>query len=357
MQYNANGFNPNNYNYNDNNNYNAQLANARNMEKRALNKNASMLGILLLVYNLANKVFLEIFYLLAYAYKKGSFTLSTTTAKNYLSTQKEFVQSSSFSMAGNLFIIGMSLVVILVIACAVMKIDFSEMFVPRKGHAKQAFKWFPLATTINIAVGMVIAIFTFYLNSAGVTVPEVDLSIRQPSTTAVILQVAYVVLFGPLAEEIIYRGIILTLLKPYGKFMAVFFSSLIFGVMHGNIAQAGSAFASGMVFGIIAIQCNSIVPTIIIHIINNFTASFLDLADIYSWPYSREIYMTFQICILMIGVYLLLIKLWQLKIKNDTNYALKSSQRYGVVMKNAFVICYFAYILWMYIDSFIYANK
>lgn len=338
------------------NEYYQQLTEARAREKKALFANASKLGILLLLYNLLNTVFLNVYYLLVYAYYNDGYTLSVRTAKLFLQGNEKIVTSSSFSMAGNLFIISLSLVVILFVAKFAMKISLSEMIKPRKEHVVQAAKWFPLCMTLNVAVGIMVAYFTLYMNQMGVTVPESDLSIRQPSTAAVILQISYVIIVGPIAEEVLYRGIILTLLKPYGKFMAVFFSALIFGVMHGNIAQAASAFASALVFGMVAVSCNSIVPTIIIHIINNISASYLDFADVYNWPYAHEIYMAFNILVIFIGVFVLFNSGWKLRLKSDSGYALTSSQRYTTVFTNIFILIYFAYIAFEFIRSFMYAN-
>ena len=337
--------------------YYNQLMEARRREKKAMFANCSKLGILLIAYNLLNSLFLNVYYLLVYAYKNGSVTLNVTTAKVYLAGQRELISSSVFSMAGNLFIIFSSLVVILIIARFVMKIDFSEMMKPKKGHGAQAAKWFPLCLTLNVAVSIVIAYFTYYMGQMGITVPESDLSIRQPSTLAVVLQIAYVIILGPIAEEIIYRGIILTLLKPFGKFMAVFFSALIFGLMHGNIPQAASAFASALIFGAVAIQCNSIVPTIIIHIVNNIFASFMDFADVYGWAYAYEFYMAFEILVIFIGVYVLFTIGWRLKFNNDRTYALTSAQRYGAVFSNVFIIVYFVMVLFDFVTSFIRANS
>lgn len=337
--------------------YYNQLMDARRREKKAMFINCSKLGILLIVYNLLNSLFLNVYYLIVYAYKNKSVTLSVRTAKIYLSQQQELVNSSVFSMAGNLFIIFVSLVIILLIARFAMKINFSEMMRPRKGNAGQAAKWFPLCLTLNVLVSIVISYFTFYMNQMGVTVPESDLSIRQPSTAAVVLQIAYVIILGPIAEEILYRGIILTLLKPFGKFMAVFFSALIFGLMHGNIPQAASAFASALIFGAVAIQCNSIIPTVIIHIVNNMFASYMDFADVYGWAYAQEFYMAFEILVIFMGVYVLFTNGWRLRFNNDRTYAMTSAQRYGAVFSNVFILVYFAMIIFEFINGFIIANS
>ncbi|MBR1778949.1 MAG: CPBP family intramembrane metalloprotease [Clostridia bacterium] len=73
-----------------------------------------------------------------------------------------------------------------------------------------------------------------------------------------------------IAEEFVFRGVILNELKPYGGKFAVVASSLLFALLHGNIEQFLFAFLLGLYFGYIALQEGSIVPTVIIHFLNNF---------------------------------------------------------------------------------------
>ena len=93
------------------------------------------------------------------------------------------------------------------------------------------------------------------------------------------MQFSYVVIIAPIVEEFIYRGAILTALSPYGRGAAVLFSALAFGLMHGNIPQAASAFGTGLVYAIIAAKCGSILPTVIIHCLNNLLANFSSISD------------------------------------------------------------------------------
>lgn len=86
----------------------------------------------------------------------------------------------------------------------------------------------------------------------------------------------YVTLIGPIAEELLFRGLVLRILRPYGKQMAIFVSALFFGLFHGNIVQSPFAFLLGLVLGYITVEY-SIVWAIVLHIINN-----LVLADLAS---------------------------------------------------------------------------
>ena len=78
------------------------------------------------------------------------------------------------------------------------------------------------------------------------------------------------VLIAPIAEEIIFRGVILSRLnRAFPSGIAVIISALIFGAMHGQILWIAYAFVIGLVLGAVYIRYNSIVPTIAIHITFN----------------------------------------------------------------------------------------
>lgn len=336
------------------NQYDYNLFEARQRERKALWLNASKLGALLLIYNILSSLMVSVYYYIVYAYKNHSITLNYYKVVEYLQGQKELVSSSLFSMLGNLFCVFVSLVITVMIACAAMKIDFSQMLRPEKKHVKEAAVWFPVCMTINSAVSVIVSIFTVFMGERGITVPQSDLSITKPGALFVIAQILYVIVIGPIAEEFIYRGIILTLLKPFGKWLSVFFSALIFGLMHGNIPQAVAAFAGALVYGLIAVKCNSIVPTILIHVANNTVASYPDFCKVYNLPMS--VYYGTVILLMLAGVYVLFTRAHELKITNESLCVLTAGQRYRVVFTNVFMILYFLLILWTFVRSFYYAN-
>lgn len=80
-----------------------------------------------------------------------------------------------------------------------------------------------------------------------------------------------------LAEEFAFRGIVMGRLKKYGNCFAVVASAVVFGAMHGNTTQIVFAFILGLVFGFVNIIADSIIPSIIIHFLNNFYAVTFDV--------------------------------------------------------------------------------
>ena len=78
----------------------------------------------------------------------------------------------------------------------------------------------------------------------------------------------YAGIFGPVIEEIIYRGFLMKSLQKYGKTFAILVSAAVFGLMHGNPLQSIFAFMVGLVFGYAALEY-SIYFSILLHVLNN----------------------------------------------------------------------------------------
>lgn len=76
-------------------------------------------------------------------------------------------------------------------------------------------------------------------------------------------------IIAPIAEELIFRNLLLKPLRAYGDLTAAVVTGLLFGLYHGNFDQFAYASLTGIFFSIIAIRYNSIVPTIIVHAANN----------------------------------------------------------------------------------------
>ncbi len=71
-------------------------------------------------------------------------------------------------------------------------------------------------------------------------------------------------------EELLFRGMILKNLLPYGRTTAVFASALLFGIMHQNAGQFLYATVAGLVFGYIYVYTRSLWCCILMHFCNNF---------------------------------------------------------------------------------------
>jgi membrane protease YdiL (CAAX protease family) len=81
------------------------------------------------------------------------------------------------------------------------------------------------------------------------------------------------VFIGPLVEELIFRGIILNVLKvKYGNKLALIVSSVLFSVVHVNPSQMAVALVIGLILGYIFILTNSLAFVILLHSMSNLTS-------------------------------------------------------------------------------------
>ena len=78
----------------------------------------------------------------------------------------------------------------------------------------------------------------------------------------------YVGLGAPIFEEILFRGLVLRTLEPYGKRLAILVSALLFGFFHGNPVQGPYAAIVGLVLGYVTLEYN-ILWAMLLHMFNN----------------------------------------------------------------------------------------
>jgi len=75
-------------------------------------------------------------------------------------------------------------------------------------------------------------------------------------------------------EELLFRGVLQTLLRPWGAALAVVGQAVLFGVLHSGPAAMLYAVLSGLFFGFLAEQSDSLWPGMVLHGLNN-TLSFV----------------------------------------------------------------------------------
>ena len=86
----------------------------------------------------------------------------------------------------------------------------------------------------------------------------------------------YAGFLGPIAEELLFRGLLLRSAQTYGKRFAIFSTAVLFGMFHGNILQSPFAMMVGLVLAYVTVEY-SIVWAIVLHIFNNFV-----MADLFN---------------------------------------------------------------------------
>lgn len=105
------------------------------------------------------------------------------------------------------------------------------------------------------------------------------------------------------AEELLFRGALITHLKPYGKGTAVLVSALLFGVMHMNLSQLLYATAAGVVLGVVYVSTSSFWLCFLIHFANNlFNLVESYMFQIFRTEQANLICMLAEIAIFALGI-------------------------------------------------------
>ena len=78
------------------------------------------------------------------------------------------------------------------------------------------------------------------------------------------------------AEELLFRGAFQGLMRPCGSAAAIFAPALLFGLLHLDLAQGLTAFACGVFLGWLTERSGSILPGMLLHLVNN-TLAFLTI--------------------------------------------------------------------------------
>ncbi len=325
-----------------------------NGNNRRIGRDCTVLGFLLLLYHFTAKLMGYVFYYASYAVLSKKFTLSWETIKQYFSDNYETYSSTSFQMTANISVTLATILITLLTAGLLFKVNVLSLVKPSSENAKTGVKWLPPCFVFNMVSSTIIAYVTSFLNSVGVSVPTSDFSIHKPSVAAVMIQILYVVILAPLFEEIIFRGLIIKMLSPHSKTAAVLVSALAFGLMHGNIPQAASAFATGLIYAIIALKCGSIVPTMIIHGLNNLIVNSPELLEGLGIKNMNGVISLVEICVGLAGFLIWFTSYKYMIFETEKDTAMRKTQMQKVLTSPLLVIYLLLqvfYIVWGMISA------
>ena len=119
------------------------------------------------------------------------------------------------------------------------------------------------------------------LNPFGISVMQMLESVS--GDTGSFSMFLYASFLAPFSEEILFRGLVLRSLQPYGKRFAIFGSALLFGLFHGNLLQTPYAFLMGLVLGYVTVEY-SIPWAMGLHLFNNLVLADLLTRLTKNWP-------------------------------------------------------------------------
>lgn len=154
-------------------------------------------------------------------------------------------------------------------------------YLGRKGYLKRGGReWSPVSATC-LGWSAVIGVSTIFL--IDFVMSKLSFLPDWLGDTFDVLQsgwlgIACISVLGPVLEELLFRGAITgILLRKYAPAKAILLSALVFGIFHINPVQVVGATLSGVLFAWLYYKTGSLVPGILIHILNNSLSVFFNL--------------------------------------------------------------------------------
>lgn len=182
--------------------------------------------------------------------------------------------------------------------------NVQELFMPN--IRKEIFYVF----AINIIFAFIFTCFIGWLDLLiGFSDPNwvsiFDIDSVDISAGAFLLSAIGSIIFAPLIEELVFRGVLFNRLKVrVGIIPAMLISSFLFGIGH-DFGGMVSAFLFGLCMCILFLKTDNILVPMSVHFINNVVATFLDLTPIDYYVVQFPLILLTTIVILITTVFLI----------------------------------------------------
>lgn len=132
---------------------------------------------------------------------------------------------------------------------------------------------FSIILILNLLLSLCTPAIEHALRLVGIGLREVTIN-----TASSLSLTLYVCIVAPIIEELIYRGVILRKLLPYGTHLAIVLPAVCFALMHHDFYQGLSAVLGGLVYGFVALRY-SLAASICLHIAKNTVSTVLPLLE------------------------------------------------------------------------------
>ncbi len=141
----------------------------------------------------------------------------------------------------------------------------------------------------------------FFFDSAMVVTPSA-VNIPVESTNGFLTIFCGIVL-PAVFEELLFRGVLLEEYRSYGSYWSVAISTVMFAMLHLSLENFIYYLFMGVVFGIIALASDSVIPGILLHILVNLSHEYVRPSAV---EYLRQAGKSPLLPYLLLGVFILL---------------------------------------------------
>lgn len=176
------------------------------------------------------------------------------------------------------------------------------------------------AQFVNIITQMIINIVKILLKI------EINNNVQELITNSnPLFTVLFVVIIGPIFEELIFRGTLFKKLRVYGDKTAILYTAIAFGLFHCNIAQIPFAIVVGLFLGYAQTKTNNIIYPIILHMALNSISALTIIAMQFGLEAMQMGIVLVMIALMLFAIIFLPIRLStkKLNISNESKFEKK----------------------------------
>ena len=166
-----------------------------------------------------------------------------------------------------------------------------------------------LSTLAIVFLGTAVCLTCSYVNSVLFPIPESAYDMLMISDLdrgyKLVLMFISTAIVPAFVEELLFRGMILSNLRPYNESGAILISALLFGLMHQTPFQIFYTTAVGVVFGIVYVKTGTIWSGVLLHFFNNFFSVIQTyLLEIYNVKTGELVYNIMMCAVIGLGIIL-----------------------------------------------------
>ncbi len=132
--------------------------------------------------------------------------------------------------------------------------------------------------------------FIEFLSKFGYQEPQS--SLPELSVWSVILCTLIIAVLPPILEEYLFRGLVMQGISTFSKVSAIFLTAFLFSIYHMSPAKTIYQFVVGVIFSFVCLKSGSLVPTVIIHFLNNLLIILDFYFGIFSFAQNAKILFT-----------------------------------------------------------------
>lgn len=288
-------------------------------QKKKKNKNAyramCALTILLFVFSLLSDLFLyAVSYLFATYYQSiqaflvnAVMAVFRTDKQGAISAVKMLLSNNAVTEILSIILSFVTMVVPTLVFARATRLS-SDVYFPTKGKTLSfVIPFFCLCQLLCVSLSAFSqGIYDFLLpqGSLSDTAQAVSASFSGFDIFTFVTRVLLVCVFVPVAEEMVFRGVMFSYLKKYGLYFAVVASAALFGAAHSSPVQSVYAFGFGIMSAIVFEITGNIKTSAIVHGMNNLVTVCAEyLPGLLGSEKYATFYSLFEIVVLAVAFY------------------------------------------------------